>query len=121
LLLFPGNYPLTRYYAELALLEGRPAQAAEALDEALQRRPDEPSLFKLRAEAAANTGNRAEAHLYLAESHVLDGQLETAVQQLEVAVRDEKLNFYEGAKLQAKLREIKRELKSEREAEKNSP
>lgn len=116
--LFPGNYPLSYHFAELSLEHGRAEQAARALDDALMRRPDEPGLYKLRSRAASAMGHTADAHLFLAEAHYLNGQLERAVQQLEVATRDKQLDFYDASKLQAKLRSIRAELKAEKKAKK---
>ncbi len=113
--LFPGNYSLTQYFAELSLEHGQPRRADQALELALKRRPDEPTLYKLRSRAAAAQGNKADAHLYLAEAHYLNGQLEMAERQLEVALRGERFKFYDAAKLQAKLDHIKNELKAEKE------
>ena len=116
--LFPGNYSLTQYFAELSLEHGQPGKAEKALERALKRRPDEPALYKLRSRAEAAQGNRADAHRYLAEAHYLNGQLERAKQQLEVALRGEQFDFYDAAKLQAKLEDIKSELKEEKERKK---
>jgi predicted Zn-dependent protease len=116
--LFPGNYPLSYYYAELALELERPEKAGKPLDQALERRPDEPQLHGLRSRTAAAAGDAATAHLHLAEAHVLNGRLETAEQLLTVALRNEKFDYYESEKLQARLRQIKAELELEKEAEK---
>ena len=116
--LFPGNYSLTRYFAELSLEHGRPRRAEKAVEQALKRRPGEPALYKLRSRAAAAQGNKADAHLYLAEAHYLNGQLERAEQQLEVALRTGQFDFYDASKLQAKLDRIKSELKAEKEKKK---
>lgn len=109
--LFPGNYPLTRYHAELSLAHQRHEGVTQRLDQALERRPDEPVLLKLRSRAAVAVGKDAEAHLYLAEAHYLNDQLERAQQLLEVGLRGEDLNFYSASKLQAKLQEVKDEIK----------
>ncbi len=109
--LFPGNYPLTSYFAELALTEKRHKGLVAALDLALKQRPDEPQLLKLRSRAAAAVGNKAEAHLYLADAYYLNDQLEKAEQLLLAGLRDKSLDFYAASKLQAKLEEIKQERK----------
>jgi predicted Zn-dependent protease len=116
--LFPGNYPLTSVYAELSLARGRGAQTTDALDRAIEERPEEPRLYRLRSQAAAAAGNKGEAYLFLAEAHHLSGQLENAVQQLEAALRTEKLDFYLSSRLQAKLEALKREQELEKEAKK---
>ncbi len=116
--LFSGSYPLTRYYAELTLAQGRHQGLADRLDRALEHRPDEPVLFKLRSRAAAAMGKDADAHLYLAEAHYLNDQLEKAKQLLEVGLRDKQQDFYSASKLQAKLQEVKDEIKLQKEINK---
>ncbi len=113
--LFTGNYPLTRYYAELALAQKNYQGLEDHLDQALERRPDEPELYRLRSRAAAAVGKNAEAHLFLAEAYYLNDQLEKARQLLEVGLRDKQLDFYAASKLQAKLQEIKDEIKLQKE------
>jgi len=116
--LFPGNYPLASYYAQLSLEQRRPAQAVGPLDQALEHHHDEPGLYELRSRVAAATGHRADAYLFLADASYLNGQLENAVQQLGVALRSEHFDYYDESKLRARLGEINRELKAEKDAEK---
>ena len=49
---------------------------------------------------------------------MLNGRLETAAQLLQVALRNEKFDYYDSEKLQARLRQIKAELKLEKDAKK---
>jgi predicted Zn-dependent protease len=111
---FPGSYPLSRYYAELALRHDHAQAAARILDEAISRRPEEPSLHHLRSRAAAALGDKKNAYLFLADAHVFSGQLENALQQLESAIRLEGLDFYDKAKMQAKIDRIRAEIKAEK-------
>ena len=53
----------------------------------------------------------------LAESNYLNGQLEKAVQQLQAALKSDKLEFYDASRIQAKLRELRDELVEEKKAE----
>jgi predicted Zn-dependent protease len=92
------------------------AQAVKVLDMAIDNRPDEPILYRLRSRAYAAAGNEGNAQLDLAEAHYLNGQLENAVQQLQTALRSEKLDFYDASRIQAKLRNIKTELVEEKKA-----
>jgi predicted Zn-dependent protease len=119
--LYPGNYPLSRAYAEMALEHGKGATAIPALDEALKLHPEQPSLNRLRARAAEAAGNTGDAHLYLAEADYLNGRLESAAQQLRAALRTEKLSFYQASRMQAKLEQIKNDLKARKEAAKSDP
>jgi beta-barrel assembly-enhancing protease len=116
--LYPGNYPLTSYYAQLALDQGQLGGSARLLDQALEQHSDEPLLYQLRSRVAAAAGQRADAHLFLAQANYLNDQLETAVQQLEVALRTEHFDYYDESKLRARLSDIKRDLKAEKEAKK---
>lgn len=116
LALYPGNYPLSVYYAELTLATAPTDKTAKVLDDALLRRPSEPALYQLRSRVAQALGQNAEAHLFLADAHYLNGQLESAAQQLEVALRNKDFAFIESARMQAKLKQIKEELKAEKAA-----
>lgn len=115
--LFPGNYPLSQFFAELLVQNGQASRAIKVLDRAIEQRPDKPALYELRSRAYLATGNQGNAHLDLAESHYLNGQLEKAVQQLQAALKSDKLEFYDASRIQAKLRELRDELVEEKKAE----
>jgi beta-barrel assembly-enhancing protease len=109
-LLLPGSYPLTLAYGELLIEQGKPAEAQALLERELRFRSEDARLYALLGRAAGGAGNIGEGHLYLAESHYLNGALEAAVRQLEAALAQRNLDYYEEARLSARLRELRREL-----------
>jgi predicted Zn-dependent protease len=110
LLIHPGNAALTQTLAEI-LLRSEKAQAAYLLLKAGMSAPQAGIWrYALLARAASSSGRPAEGHEYLAEYHYALGQLAPAVLQLEIALRDYDLDFYDSSRLEARLRGIKAEL-----------
>ena len=108
--LYPGNYPLTIYYSRLLLDQGEAAKALRLLQEQLQGRPREAQLYKLLARAAGAAGQKPLAHSYLADYYYQTGALEAAVRQLQIALRDDSLSYYDNAQMTARLRMMQDEL-----------
>jgi predicted Zn-dependent protease len=65
--------------------------------------------MELMARASARSGKRAEGYRYQAEYYYLTGAVDAAVQQLELAMRDPGLDFYQSSIVEARLREVKAE------------
>lgn len=105
----PGNYPLSIYYAQAQLDQGKPSQAKQILDQQLSGRPDDILLYKLLAQASGDAGNKTQGHQYLAEYYYHTGDLNSSVIQLEIALKDRNLNYYESARMAARLKEIRTE------------
>ncbi|OOZ37488.1 M48 family metalloprotease [Solemya velesiana gill symbiont] len=110
LTLYPGNYPLTIYLAQSLLEAGRPAEAIPVLEKQVAGHPDDSSLYKLLAQAAGDSGDTTLGRQYLAEYHYHSGNLEPAMQQLQLALSDRKLDYYRSAKMAARLKLIRQEL-----------
>ncbi|SFU84628.1 M48 family metalloprotease [Halomonas korlensis] len=84
--LMPGHVPATRLLGE-ALLQRDPDQAWRVLDALADRRPEDPQVFTLLAEAAGRSGREALGHLARAEQLQLTGHIDDAIRQLSVARR----------------------------------
>jgi predicted Zn-dependent protease len=108
--LFPSSYPLAMHYAEILLETGEAHQARRILGEQLRRRPGDVEVLKLAARAAGASGNLGEAYQFQAEYYYLTGQVESAVRQLEIALKEKDLDYYQSARLAARLNEYKAEL-----------
>jgi predicted Zn-dependent protease len=61
---------------------------------------------RLIANAANAAGDRAEALYYMAEYHLLTGQLPMAVEQLKLALMEPDLGSVQRARFEARLAEI---------------
>ncbi|WP_052761308.1 M48 family metalloprotease [Sedimenticola thiotaurini] len=105
----PGNYPLAIYYAQALLDLGRPKEVKKILEPQLTGRPDDTLLYKLLAQASGDAGNKTSGHQYLAEYYYHSGALRPAAMQLEIALKDRTLSYYESARMAARLKEIRTE------------
>ncbi len=92
-----------------SLVAGEPDRALRVLQPLLKSHPDQPRVMELTARASANAGKRAEGYRYQAEYHYLTGAVDAAVQQLELALRDPSLDYYQGSIVEARLREVRAE------------
>lgn len=82
--LMPDYVPAQRLQGE-ALLQRDPGQAFGVLRELTERRPEDPQLFVLLAEAAGRSNQEAWGHLARAEHLQLTGRIDRAIRQLDVA------------------------------------
>ncbi len=107
----PGSYPLNISYAELLIDNGQATKAKGLLTELQRGHGEGPDIYKLLARAAETEGRGAESHGYMAEYYYANGQLEPAVLQLEIAMRDKNMDFYTASKIEARWKILKAELK----------
>jgi predicted Zn-dependent protease len=103
--LYPGNWPLQQAYAEALLDAGKPAEALTTLERLASRRPDIAPVYELMADAAGKAGDKAAAMRWRAEYLFRTGDLEPAIRQLELALRQPGLDFHLASKIQVRLDE----------------
>jgi len=113
----PHDHPLRMALAERLIQAEQGDAAYPILTEALRQRPDDVAVRGLLGHASAQMGRGAESHEHLAEYHYQRGNLEGAILQLEIALREPRLDFYQASRVESRLTELKRE-KEELEAEK---
>ena len=105
--LYPGNPVLVQGYANTLLNIRQYAEAQRLLE--TQRRqtavPD-PTLYMLLAKAATGLKRPADAHEAMAEYYYLNGQTHSAVEQLTLASKVPGLDFYQGSRIEARLRQF---------------
>jgi predicted Zn-dependent protease len=116
--LSPGNWPLRQAFAEALIEAGRPAEALSTLEGFVALRPDISQIYTLMADAAGKAGRRAETLRWRAEALYHDGDLEPAIRQLELALRQPKLDFHLASKIQVRLEELQAEERSREKREK---
>ena len=104
--LFPRNVPLTIRYSEALLRAGLAKEAHILLLDLLNNIYPTPEQARLIALAASAAGDTADAHYYMSEYHILNGDLLSAVHQLQLARAVPELDPVQGAKFQARLEEI---------------
>ena len=106
----PGDAPLVNYYASALLKTGKHRQARDLLKTALQRRPEDPELHRMLAQAAGGIGAKYEAHKAMAEHYYLSGNPHAAIDQLQLAARFAGDSFYLQSSVEARIAAIKEEI-----------
>ncbi len=106
----PASSPVAQRYAGALLEAGQPKRAQALLKDLLRRRAGDPILYKMLARAAGETGDLVAAHQALAEHYYLSGNADAALEQLRIATRFAKGNFYALSSIEARTQEMKEEV-----------
>jgi len=102
--LFPRNVPLTMNYAEALMRSGNAKLAHQTLLDLLHNvRQLTPEQVRLIAMAASAAGDTADAHYYMAEYHLLKGDLRMAADQLRLALSMPELDSVQRARFTSRL------------------
>jgi len=115
---YPQNRALAHGYVELLLQRGKTREAIAELTERVRVVQDDAKLFELQARAYEATGRRLSQHRAQAEAYARRGNLQGAVDQLEIAIKLKGTDFYEMSGAEARLRELRDELEIQKAAEK---
>jgi len=110
---FPGNHAISIAYCAALLRDSKPGSAETAstiLRQQLLTHPDDPTLYVLYAGASNNAGNAVRAKEAIAESYYQRGSTQAAITQLQALVNSEELDYYERARISARLSELQIEL-----------
>lgn len=110
---FPGNHAISMQYAMALLQERNPKQAETAsvvLRQQLLSHPGDPRLYELYARSSNIAGDRVRAREAIAESYYLRGQIHEAVMQLQELAGSDDLDYYERARITARINELRQEL-----------
>jgi predicted Zn-dependent protease len=110
---FPGNHAISMQYAQ-TLLHGRNAERAGTAATVLQRQllayPEDPQLYELYARSANIAGDGVRAKEAIAESYYLRGGVHEAAMQLQELVARDDLDYYQRARITARINELRLEL-----------
>ncbi len=104
--LFPRNVPLTIRFAEALLNNDEPGRAHQLLLDLYNQVPPTPEQVRLIALAASAAGDTADAHYYMAEYHLLSGDLMMASDQLRLALSIPGLDSVQRARFRSRLEQI---------------
>jgi predicted Zn-dependent protease len=104
--LFPRNVPLTIRYAEALMSYGQSDKAHEILLDLYNQVPPTPEQVRYIALAASAAGDSADAHYYMAEYHLLRGDLVMASDQLRLALSIPGLDSIQRARFLSRLKQI---------------
>jgi predicted Zn-dependent protease len=110
--LYPGYRPAQLGYIAALLRSGHVQRARTTLrDYSYEHNPD-PRYYKLLAEAEELAGAPIESHIAMAEYHFRMGEIELALQQLEIANRAPTIDYYQRERVLARMDEMKENLES---------
>lgn len=110
LALYPNNSTATQAYASALIAQGKAGNARKLLRQLINRGENQnPSIYEQLAEAAALDGMQWESHEATAEHYYLNGQTHDAIEQLDLALAGDKLDFYNKARISARLKVFKTE------------
>jgi predicted Zn-dependent protease len=112
--LAPRNVPVTVRYGEALMQAGRPKRAHEVLLDLFNNTPPTQEQIRLTAMAANAAGDVADAYSYMAEYHLMGGDLMLAINQLELALSVPNITAQQRSKFIARLKEIREWLPKER-------
>lgn len=110
---FPGNKAIALEYGKALLSEKDPGQAETAsvvLRQQLVAGKDDPTLYALYARAANLAGDEIRSIEAIAESYYQRGGIEEALTQLESLLERSDLDYYQRARVNARLIELRIEL-----------
>lgn len=105
----PSSYALNLTLVELMIEINAFEEAQRTLENYAGLTPDQPRLYHLLAQTAGMAGNRLQSHEYQAEYFYGLGQLEKSIFQLELALKLPDISFYDSARIDARLKDIKNE------------
>jgi predicted Zn-dependent protease len=105
--LFPRNIPITIRYAE-TLMRANDARLAHAvLLDLFNAVPPTQAQVRLIALAASAAGEDAEANYYMAEYHLLSGELTIAIETLRQALASPNITPVQRSRFKARIEELK--------------
>jgi len=119
--LAPRNVPVTVRYGEALMQAGRAKRAHEVLLDLFNNVPPTQEQIRLTAMAANAAGDVADAYSYMAEYHLMGGDLMLAINQLELALSVPSITEQQRAKFVARLKEVREWLPKERNRSKQPP
>jgi predicted Zn-dependent protease len=112
--LFPRNVALTVRYAQALMKASRPKEAHSLLLDLFNNEVPTPDQIQLTALAASAAGDMGDAYFYMSEYHISTGDLQLAMQQLQLALAAPNLTTVQRQRFQARMDEIRDYLVSNR-------
>jgi predicted Zn-dependent protease len=119
--LSPRNVPVTIRYAEALLQANRPKRAHEVLLDLFNNVPPTQEQIRLTAIAANAAGDVADAYSYMAEYHIMSGDLPLAANQLELALSVPNITTVQKARYVARLKELRDAMPQDRQRNQPPP
>ena len=111
--LYPDDYTLAIHYGRALTTQGDPRAATTLLQPHLRRRINDASLYALYAQAAQRAGDAVATHVTLAEYYYLNNQLDAAIEQVELGLKNPTVTPYQQAQLRARLKQLRQQQQTE--------
>ncbi|MGH8802728.1 MAG: M48 family metalloprotease [Casimicrobiaceae bacterium] len=106
---YPNKMQMIYDYPDALLKADRSAEAARFVDREIDRFPHDGPLQSIAAKAYAALGKEMVSHLHLAEYYAWQGNLQAAINQLQIASKSHDGDFYQASMVDSRLREYKQE------------
>jgi predicted Zn-dependent protease len=103
---FPEHHALIYDYAELLLQDQQYKEAIKLLEEQVNRDGNDPKLYELEARAYAALNKPQEEHHMLAYYHILHGDLQGTIIQLELAKQSGN-DYYQLSTIETELKQYR--------------
>lgn len=105
---YPQQKALSYALMNTLLLSGQAQEALSYSLDYLQTYPGDDRMHEFQARAYAALGKRLQQHRAQAEAYALQGQLLTAIEQLQLAQKTGDGDYFELSQVDARLRELKK-------------
>jgi len=115
---YPQSRAISYEYAEALIQAQRADKALSVINSRLQLFTEDPKLYILQARAYALQGKRLAQHRATGEAYVRMGNLQGAVEQMQIAVRSGDGDFYQLSATEARLRELRKAEEAQRKDQK---
>lgn len=114
---YPDNELLGLGLARALIAQGELTRAREYLQQLTARKPGASAMaLRLLAQTEEGLGNMAASHLALAEYYLLLDEPHSALNQLQIARRQQPLDDYHAARIEAYTEEVKQRMSSAQRA-----
>lgn len=107
---YPNKMQLVYDYPEALLQAGRDVDAAQFVEKQLARFPGDGPLQLLAARAYAAQNKQMLAHRHQGEYYAWQGNLKGAIEQFEIASKQNDGDFYQASVVDTRLKALKREV-----------
>jgi predicted Zn-dependent protease len=107
---FPGNHAISMAYSDALLKDGDPERAAIAsrvLRQQILHQKEDPAMYELYARASSIAGDEVRSSEAMAEAYFRRGGVKEAIEQLEMLSRRDDLDYYQRARVTARLEEMR--------------
>lgn len=104
---YPNNSAITYGYVAALLQAQQPKRAKIILEQYLKVPPSNPEFYQYLAQTEAKLNKPAESHEAMAEYYYSLGQYHQALEQINLALKYPKLDFYTLSRLEARSSQIK--------------